>query len=332
MKHFGRSAATRASGRPARFQTSSGASPASFWVLSTHHDRAVAGATPRRVLTALGAAAAALIFSACSAGTSASSSAPRPSQSTSSLPPTPTSTGRPPGMTLLGLGDSVPGAGGACQDMGESCRSYVLVLADLASKATGKPVTAVNMAANNDVTSASLLSSVETDTAMREAIGRAALITIQVGNNDWQGPCVRKEAAACLERNRVKVTHNIGRILDRVAMLRGGSTKGVRIVAYADTTYEIDTIMADWEVDGSTTPAQLHAMFTKALKSLNASTCGGPSAPRDLCGPTDCVQRPRWDTAGRTRRDAPRCRRAREDRRRDRQGRIRGHHLELHGT
>jgi lysophospholipase L1-like esterase len=237
----------------------------------------------RRGLAALGAAAAALILAACGAGTPASSSAPSSTQWTSSLPSSSTSTGQRPGMTLLGLGDSIPGAGGACQDLGEACRSYVLVLADLASRAIGRPVTAVNMAANDDVTSASLLSSVETDPAMREAIGAASLITIQVGNNDWQGPCVWEGAAACLEKNRAEVSHNIGRILDRVTTLRRGSATGIRMVAYADTTYEIDTIMADWQVDAGTTRAQLHAMFTKALRSFNASTCTVARAHHVIC-------------------------------------------------
>lgn len=231
----------------------------------------------------LGAAAAILILCACSTGASAPSGTATASPPLSASPSASASTGQPSGMTLLGLGDSVPGAGGACQDMGDACRSYVSVLADLASKALGKPVTAVNMAANNDVTSASLLSDVETDQAMRAAIGTASMITIQVGNNDWQGPCVWTGAAACLEKNRVEVTANIGRILDAVAELRDGSMSGVRMVAYADATYETDTIMSDWEVEAKTTPAQLHAMFTMALKALNASTCKVAKAHHAVC-------------------------------------------------
>ena len=79
------------------------------------------------------------------------------------------------------------------------------------------------------------------------------------------------------------MTKNIGRILEDIAKLRGGSTKGVRVVAYADSSYESDTFMADWQVDASTTPAQLHAMFTKALRALNASTCKVARAHHVIC-------------------------------------------------
>jgi len=164
MNNFVRTAPA-APGRAAQFQTTSSAPTVLFGVLPALRNRTLVRFGSHRGRAALSAAVAALIFGACSTGTSASSSAPEPRPSTSSPPSSSTSTDQPSGMTLLGLGDSVPGAGGACQEMGDSCRSYVLVLADLASKALGKPVIAINMAANNDVTSKSLLSGVKTDTA-----------------------------------------------------------------------------------------------------------------------------------------------------------------------
>lgn len=241
----------------------------------------------RRVVKALGAAAlASLLAGACGAAVTpepgrSSSSRPVPSTSTPAAA-SPTTTGLPSGTILLGLGDSVPGAGGPCKTMGDFCRSYVLVLADLATKALGRPVTAVNMAYNNDVTSASMLLSVKTDRAMREAIGKAAIITIQVGNNDWQGPC-HWPGAACLEENRSAVVGTIGKALDEIAALRAGSMAGVRVVAYADTTWETDDLADAWGFDKDTQTAAFHAMFTKALKALNASTCQVARAHKAVC-------------------------------------------------
>lgn len=243
----------------------------------------------RRVAAALAAAAlASLLASACGAEVApepATSSTSPPASSTSASPTaaSATTTGLPSGTILLGLGDSVPGAGGPCKTMGDFCRSYVLVLADLATKALGRPVTAVNMAYNNDVTSASMLLSVKTDVAMREAIGKAAIITVQVGNNDWQGPCHWEGAAACLDQKRPKVAANIGKALDEIAALRGGSLAGLRVVTYADTTWETDDAADAWGFDKATQSAAFHTMFTKALKALNASTCQAARAHKAVC-------------------------------------------------
>jgi hypothetical protein len=248
----------------------------------------------RRVVAALGAAAlVSLLAGACGAEVTPAAGTPntsRPPSSTStaesSTPAPPTSasptTGLPSGTILLGLGDSVPGAGGPCQTMGDFCRSYVLVLADLATKALGRPVTAVNMAFNNDVTSASMLLSVKTDVAMREAITKASIITVQVGNNDWQGPC-HWPGAACLEEARPVVVGNIRKALDEIGALRGGSLAGVRVVTYADTTWETDDLADAWGFDKATETAAFHAMFTKALKALNASTCQVARAHKAVC-------------------------------------------------
>jgi lysophospholipase L1-like esterase len=167
--------------------------------------------------------------------------------------------------------------------MGDFCRSYVLVLADLASSALGRPVTAVNLARTDDVTSASLLREVQTVPTMREAIGRAAMVTIQVGNNDWQGPCAWDGAAACLERARAEVAGRIGRILEEVVALRGGSPAGVRVVTYADTTWETDDLADAWGFDKDSQTAAFHAMFTQALKALNASTCQVARSHKVVC-------------------------------------------------
>jgi hypothetical protein len=167
--------------------------------------------------------------------------------------------------------------------MGDFCRSYVLVLADLATKALGRPVTAVNLARTDDVTSASLLQELSSTPTMREAVAKAAIITIQVGNNDWQGPCSWGGAAACLEGARPVVAANVGKALDEIAALRGGSLAGVRVVTYADTTWETDDLADAWGFDRDAETAAFHRMFTHALKALNASICRVARAHEAVC-------------------------------------------------
>lgn len=196
-------------------------------------------------------------------------------------PVSPSPTGVPDGPFVLGLGDSVPGAGGPCQrDPG--CRSYVLVLADLATQALGHPVAAVNRARNDDVTSESLLADVRGNPRVRELVTKASLVVIQVGNNDWQGPCVFGNAAPCLEEGRRKVVARVGSILEEVVGLRG-SPAGVRLVTYANTLTE-DHPADGWGYeDTAANEEELAAVFDTAIRRLDAGLCGQAEAHGVRC-------------------------------------------------
>lgn len=188
----------------------------------------------------------------------------------------------PEGSFVLGLGDSVPGAGGPCQQ-DPNCRSYVVVLADLAARALGHPVTAVNRASNDDVTSRSLLRDVEANPTVRRLVTAADLVVIQVGNNDWQGPCRFDGAATCLDAGRESVVANVGSILDEVLALRGGSPAGIRVVTYANTLAE-DHPADGWGYpDTAANEKAMAAIFDRAIRRLDAGLCGVAKAHDVRC-------------------------------------------------
>jgi lysophospholipase L1-like esterase len=185
---------------------------------------------------------------------------------------TPSTSGSPGGPFILGLGDSVPGAGGPCQ-RDPNCRSYVLVLADLASAALGHTVVAVNRASNDNVTSAGLLRELQANPTTRDLVAKASMVVLQVGNNDWQGPCHFAGAAKCLESNRGHVKANLGRILDEVVGLRGGSPRGIRVVTYANTLLEDSPAEAWGYADTSANEQAMVKIYSQALRKLDATIC-----------------------------------------------------------
>jgi len=62
------------------------------------------------------------------------------------------------GLSLVGLGDSLPGALG-CVD---PCRSFVEIYGELAAVSMGMPVTITNLATNDSLESSGLLARVQT--------------------------------------------------------------------------------------------------------------------------------------------------------------------------
>src|SRR5439155_541770 len=72
------------------------------------------------------------------------------------------------GWTLLGLGDSIPGAAYCA-----GCTSFVQLYSNRIQADTGTPVKALNLADNSGIDSARLLSAVRGDPAVRSAVRRA---------------------------------------------------------------------------------------------------------------------------------------------------------------
>lgn len=241
------------------------------------HSRAVAACTA--------AAVAAVVASAgCGAGSPPATvtSGALASTTTAATAASPSATGAPSGPFVLGLGDSVPGAGGPCQQ-DPNCRSYVLVLADLASTALGHPVAAVNRASNDNVTSADLLREVQGNPTTRDLVTTASMVVIQVGNNDWQGPCTFADAATCLEAGRGRVEDNLGSILDEVLTLRGGSPNGIRVVTYANTLLEDSPAEAWGYADTSANEQAMVKIYSKAIRKLDATICALAQARSVRC-------------------------------------------------
>jgi lysophospholipase L1-like esterase len=135
----------------------------------------------------------------------------------------------PPHLSLVGLGDSIPGA----LNCPPGCRSYVEVYGDLASAALGVPVSVLNLATNDRLESAGLLSRVLEDHTYRTALAGADLITLTIGNNDQSGfwGCTSDDACAAA---RAETRHNIDAILHEIASLRAGKPTAVRVTDYYD--------------------------------------------------------------------------------------------------
>jgi lysophospholipase L1-like esterase len=251
----------------------------------TGEDDLAMGRSPFALPARIAVAVAAVIVAAGCSGEGAPAtvaSAAHSSASVASAAASPSATGAPAGPFVLGLGDSVPGAGGPCQQ-DPNCRSYVVVLADLATTSLGRAVAAVNRASNDDVTSADLLREVQANPTTRDLVTKASMVVIQVGNNDWQGPCTFEDAATCLESGRGHVKANLGSILDEVLTLRGGSPKGVRVVTYANTLLEDSPAEAWGYADTSANEQAMVKVYSRALRKLDATICALAQARSVRC-------------------------------------------------
>ncbi|MEO7664594.1 MAG: hypothetical protein ABIV26_05655, partial [Candidatus Limnocylindrales bacterium] len=109
------------------------------------------------------------------------------------------------GYLVVGLGDSVVSAI-HCETPG--CRSYALVLGDLATRKLGT-VAAINLGRIHDLGTDGLLAMLRDESSVRAAVARADVITIGVGWNDWQGPCHWEGHEACLADGQERGERNL---------------------------------------------------------------------------------------------------------------------------
>ena len=122
------------------------------------------------------------------------------------VPPAGTTTSQAPALSLVGLGDSVPGAGGPTDT---PLVSYVVLVGAAASKALGRTVAATNLATNDGVGSDGLLARVRNDPVHRAALAAADIVTITIGTNDWQGACDWPGDDPCWARGLASVPKNL---------------------------------------------------------------------------------------------------------------------------
>lgn len=195
------------------------------------------------------------------------------------------------GISLVGIGDSLPGALGCFG----SCRSYVAVLGDLASAALGVPVTTTNLATNDGLVSPLLLQRVTTDDAHREALAGADLITVQIGLNDWQGTCMWDGLAECLAVGASAVESNLDAILGEIATLRAGQPTALRLVTYFDPYVGTAQAPEWWAFDPAERDA-FEAAFAAELTAFNAMLCAVAEAHDAVCIDTRTpINGPAWD-------------------------------------
>jgi lysophospholipase L1-like esterase len=179
----------------------------------------------------------------------------------------------------VGLGDSIAGAG----HCGAGCRSYVLVLGELAAAALGDSVDTVNLASNNDLGSGGLRSLVESDVAVRDALAAANVVTIGIGWNDWQGPCFWAGLKACLENNQDMVEENLDATLGEIAHIRDGKPTAIRVVTYANPFPGDPQTASYFNLPADVPIEELQAMLSKGLASFNAMLCSVAERQEGAC-------------------------------------------------
>jgi lysophospholipase L1-like esterase len=171
-------------------------------------------------------------------------------------------------LSLVGLGDSFPGA----PNCDAPCRSYVEVLGQLAETTLGEPVTVSNLATNDSLTTDTLLSRIRSDPHHIEALSNAEIITIQIGFNDWQGPCFWSGHEECVAATSDHVHDNLELILDEIDTLRDGAPTAVRVVTYFDHTIGDPGTPGAWGFEPQD-DAAFHNFYSSALAAFNAMMC-----------------------------------------------------------
>lgn len=198
----------------------------------------------------------------------------------------PTTSEAPP-LSLVGLGDSIPGAGdqtgtapdGRCA----TCVSYVVLVGDAASKALGRTVVVTNLATNDGVGSDGLLERVKTDDAPRAALARADIVTITIGTNDWQGACDWPGDDPCWASGLASVPKNLAAILDEIKDLRKGRPTAIRVTTYYDSYIGNPTNLTLVGKPDDPWPPEFHPFYRAALETFNKTICGEAEAHGAIC-------------------------------------------------
>jgi lysophospholipase L1-like esterase len=173
----------------------------------------------------------------------------------------------------VGLGDSLPGALNC-----SGCTSYVVLYGEAAATALGRKVDVTNLATNDSLESGQLVERIRSDKRHQDAIASADILTLQVGFNDWQGPCNWPNDDACFTRGSAGVEQNLAAILDEVSTLRDGKPTAIRVLTYYN--------MFLGDLISPTPPLAdpaFQAYWAEHLKEFNAMLCGVARARGAIC-------------------------------------------------
>ena len=193
--------------------------------------------------------------------------------------PTPSASAAP-GFVLVAFGDSIP-AGMNCPD---GCTGYVELYGPAVSKAIGSPVEVRNLARTDSLTSKRLFERLADPTYVQAATD-ADLLVLQIGFNDFQGPCTWVNHAMCLQDGHTQVATYLQWTLSAIAKLRGDRPLPMRVLTYYDNYVGFPEMTASaWGFEP--TDANI-AAFTKdyraALRSFNAMVCDEAKAAGAIC-------------------------------------------------
>ncbi|MEP7040959.1 MAG: SGNH/GDSL hydrolase family protein [Chloroflexota bacterium] len=178
-----------------------------------------------------------------------------------------------PGLSLVGLGDSIAAAGDGNGPTGEcTCWSYVERYGQLATSALGVKVVTTNLGSGGE-TAHELLNRVRTEDRYRSAIAAADLITITVGGNDWGGACSWPGNEACWAAGAASVPADIDAVLGEIEVLRAGKPTVIRVTDYYNN-YIGDPINETSVGDpNGPMPQDFLDWYRGPLEAFNASIC-----------------------------------------------------------
>ena len=118
---------------------------------------------------------------------------------------------------------------------------------------------------------------------------------MQIGWNDWQGPCSPDGMVECLAGNQDAVETNLAAILAEIEQLRGGLPTAVRVVGSFDPFVGAAGTPEWWGFDPSDRDA-FDAAFATALSDFNAMLCRVAEESRAMCIDTRTpINGPAWD-------------------------------------
>jgi lysophospholipase L1-like esterase len=186
------------------------------------------------------------------------------------------------GLSLVGLGDSIPGAGSATTYRCD-CVSYVNRYGELAEAALGRPVRVTNLASNDGVGAHWLLERIRTDDAYRAPVAAADLITLTIGTNDWQGACDWPGEDACWAAGAASVPADIDAILTEIETLRAGNATAIRVTTYYDNYIDYPTNLTKIGDPNGRMPQQFLDFYPPVLEAFNQSICNVAALHHVVC-------------------------------------------------
>jgi lysophospholipase L1-like esterase len=174
-----------------------------------------------------------------------------------------------PDSTLgyVALGDSLATGYGATE-------GYVYRYADFLSADTGHKIDVYNLGVNG-LTSERLRTEIEDNRSVKDAIGQAKIITINIGANDllwarWSyqtGDCGGADNQDCLRQAVDEFQANWDAILADVTGLRSPAAAIIRTMDFYDPLLDVDEVMGGWPNDFEVFKKYLEQVNTHIAKS-----------------------------------------------------------------
>lgn len=175
-------------------------------------------------------------------------------------------------LSLVGLGDSLPGAEGC------GCTGYIDLYGKAAASALGTAVDVTNLATNDGVDSGQLLERIRSDQSHRDALASADLISVQIGFNDWRA-CNWPNDDACWDKGTAGVEQNLSATLDEIRTLRGGQPTALRVLTYPNMFIGAFTSPQPPFLGDSA----FQSFYAGQLDELNAAICRAAEANGAAC-------------------------------------------------